>query len=301
MGYTFGIVSTIFWAGNFIAAIDIHESIPPITLNFFRWVVATIVLIPFSIKIINKKNFVLLKKHFFFLSILSITGVSILNTFIYKASQTTSAINLSLIETSAPIFVVLISILFLKHKIIFREILGILITFFGVIYLITSGSFEKLLMLEFKSGDLYMLAAAFSFSIYSIFFKRKPKELSNHFIIFYTMILGNIFTIPFLIFEILHYKTAILFDTKTVLAILYVGIFASLAGYYLWNKALLYIGPVKTSIVYYLLPVFTSILGTIYLGEHFTITNLISMIIIIFGVILVSKQEKKPIIASEID
>ena len=101
-GYFFAILATALWSGNFILARGLSDSLPPISLAYYRWVVAVVFLFPFCIKPLISQ-FGLIKKNILILSLISLLGVSVFNTFIYFAGQTTTAINLSLIAITFPI------------------------------------------------------------------------------------------------------------------------------------------------------------------------------------------------------
>ncbi|WP_196888652.1 DMT family transporter [Aureivirga sp. CE67] len=290
LGYLFGILSTLFWAGNFIVAKEVQEVINPLVLNYSRWLVAFVAITPFSFHLFTKKNFNLIKSDFKTLLIISITGVSILNSLIYLASQSTSAINLSLIETFYPIFLIILSIIFLKYKIKFVGFVGVIITIIGIAILISNGSIENIIKLKFKIGDIYMLLASFSFAIYTIFLKRKNPEITNHLVIYVTIVIGLLVMTPFY-FLVDSEERNLVFDEKYLYYILYIGIAASLLGYYLWVKAIEFIGIIKTSLLYYLIPVFSSLLANIILHEKITLIDLVSMVLIISGVYISTRNK----------
>jgi len=111
IGYLFAICATAIWSGNFIVARGLHQSIPPISLAFWRWFVAVVVFLPFALKsLIDEWNSV--RKNIIYLSVTALLGVTIFNTLIYFAGRTTTAINLSLISLSFPIFIIILSRIF---------------------------------------------------------------------------------------------------------------------------------------------------------------------------------------------
>jgi drug/metabolite transporter (DMT)-like permease len=102
-GYLFAIGATALWSGNFIIARGLNERIPPVSLAFWRWVVAVIVFLPFVLKpLIAERD--ILKSNIPYLSITALLGITIFNTLIYYAGHTTTAMNLSLIAITFPIF-----------------------------------------------------------------------------------------------------------------------------------------------------------------------------------------------------
>jgi len=120
IGYLFALAATIIWSGNFIIARGLSDRIPPVSLAFWRWVVAVIVFLPFALRSLISE-WEKLKKNILYLSVVSILGITIFNTLIYFAGQTTTAINLSLISITFPVFIVIISRIFLYESITFYK------------------------------------------------------------------------------------------------------------------------------------------------------------------------------------
>ena len=290
VGYACALGVTAIWSGNFIVARGLNESIPPISLAFWRWVVAIIVFLPFALKaLIAEWN--VLKKHISYLSITSFLGITTFNSLIYIAGQTTTAINLSLISITFPIFIVILLRIFYQEAITANKGIGILLVVGGVILLITKGEPSKILNLTFAVGDSWMLAAALIFAIYSILLKRKPKELSVMAFQLSTFLLGLVFLFPFFLWES-AITPSIQFETKTVLAILYIGVFAALIAFLLWNKAILIIGPANAGMIYYTLPLFSGFLAYLILSEAISSVHFYSVLLIVSGIVIANRQRK---------
>ena len=290
LGYLFALTATAIWSGNFIIARDLNESIPPISLAFWRWSVAVVVLFPFAVKPLFA-DWVLLKKNWLYTAIVSLLGVTIFNTLIYLAGHTTTAINLSLISITFPIFIVILSRIFYGETISLKRGTGILLVLFGVVLLITKGKLNTLLNLSFAIGDIWMLFASLIFAVYSLLLKRKPKELSLLGFQLSSFILGLLFMLPFFIWEVLTTPSTE-FEAKTVFSILYVGIFASLTAYILWNKAIVTIGPTNAGIIYYTLPLFSGILAYIILNEAIGMVHLYSLFLILSGILIATFHQR---------
>jgi len=291
-GYLFAIGATAIWSGNFIIARGLNESIPPISLAFWRWVVAVIAFLPFALKpLISEWD--ILKEHILYLVITSLLGITLFNTLVYIAGHTTTAINLSLISITFPVFIIILSRFFFGELITFKKTIGILLVAAGVIVLISKGDLSILLNISFAIGDVWMLIAAITFALYSILLKRKPKQLSIWAFQLSTFILGLLFLFPFFIWE---YATVppVEFDLKTVYAILYVGIFASLSAFILWNKAIIAVGPAKASMIYYTLPLFCGLLAYLLLNEDIGILHLYSALLIASGIFAANHESQKP-------
>ena len=287
-GALFALLATLLWSVNMVIASGIKGHIPPVGLAFWRWTIACIVLAPFAIKS-TIENLKIVKKHIQYLALTAVLGITIFNTLIYFAGKTTSAVNLSLIAISIPLFIVVLSRIIFKEKVSHIKLVGIATIISGVLVLITKGSLQALLHINFTIGDLLMLVACFFFAYYTILVRQKPAELTPKVFLFSVFVLGVIFLFPFYLWEHLFYKKVI-FDTKTIVVTSYVGIFASLVSYYLWNEAIRLIGTSKTAVIYYLIPVFSGILAYFFLGQAIVITQIISMGIIITGLLITNRK-----------
>lgn len=287
-GILFALLATLLWSGNMVIASGIKEHIPPIGLAFWRWTVACLVLAPFAVKsTIN--DFKIIRTHFAYLVRTAIMGITIFNTLIYFAGKTTSAINLSLIAISIPLFIVVLSRIIFKEKVSNNKITGIATIITGVLVLISKGSFQALLQINFAAGDILMLLACFFFAYYTILVRKKPAALSPKVFLFSVFVIGTILLFPFYIVDHLYFKK-VLFDIKTILIVSYVGICASLISFYLWNEAIRYIGTSKTAMIYYLIPVFSGVLAYFFLNQAIVLTQIISMGIIIVGLLITNKK-----------
>lgn len=283
-GYLFAVGATALWSGNFIIARGLNESIPPISLAFWRWVVAVIVFLPFAWKPLAASR-PILKKHLPYLAITALLGITIFNTLIYFAGQTTTAINLSLISITFPIFIVIIARLVFHELFTRNKIAGIILVVTGVVLLITRGNWNLLLSIHFTIGDLWMLCAAVIFAVYSILLKHRPAGLSIWALQLSTFILGLVFLLPFFVWE--WYVTApVSYDSKVVGSILYVGVFASLTAFVFWNKAIAVVGPVKAAMIYYTLPLFSGLLAHLFLGEEIGSLHLYCLVLIVAGILI---------------
>ena len=290
-GYIFAIGATAIWSANFIIARGMSDNISPITLAFWRWVVAVIVFLPFALKKLIKE-WEIIRKHIPYLVLTAFLGITTFNTLIYFAGHTTTALNLSLISITFPIFIIILSRFLFRELFTLNRGIGIILVGAGVISLLTKGEFSRLLNLTFSIGDFWMLLASIIFAVYSILLRRKPKELSIWALQLSTFILGLIMLFPFFIWDSLT-TPPLVFETGTVFAILYVGIFASISAFVLWNKAVVSVGPSKAGMVYYTLPLFSGFLAWTVLGEEISIVHLYSMLLIVPGILLANYESKK--------
>ncbi|MCY7294716.1 DMT family transporter [Alteromonas sp. a30] len=295
-GYLFAIGATLIWSGNFIIARGVMEAIPPISLAFWRWAIACSVMLPFALPTLLREWSVV-RQNLLYLSSAALLGVAVFNTLIYFASHTTDALNLALIAICSPIFMMVFAHFFLRDLVTKNKVLGIVIVVVGVLVLITRGHPEMLMHVAFTSGDIWMLMAATCFAVYSILLKKKPEQISQWSFQLSTFVIGLLMLAPLYVWE-LTTKAPIQWDSSLMMSVSYLGVFASFAAYILWNRAIAAIGPSKAGMVYYCIPIFSGILGSLYLGEHIESYHLVCGVMIISGIVIANMKNKRQLAVS---
>jgi drug/metabolite transporter (DMT)-like permease len=291
-GIGFAILATVLWSGNYIVARALHKTVPPVSIAFFRWTVATLVLFPFAFQKM-KEEWQALRRHFGYLVITAISGVTLFNTLIYLGGRHTSATNLALIgTTAAPIFVVLITGFVLRQHIRLNQIAGAIICVLGILVLLSGGDLSRLEDFRFNRGDLFVTGAAFSFACYTVLVRRMPPGLSPLSFLFNIFFLGTLFLLPAYLLERaygFHFEW-----NGTVLAVFaYLGIGASVMAFLLWNLSIKAIGSARTALFGNLIPVFSTIEAALILEEPFTTATGFSLGIILIGLIIANVPFRK--------
>ena len=285
LGSGLAIVATLIWSGNFIIARGVIKDIPPVTLAFYRWLTATIIILPFALKYFTAELNVV-KSNFGFFLLASVTGVSMFNTFVYIAGHYSTAINMALLGTcSSPVMAVIFARIFLKERITGLRIIGMIICIIGVLVLLSKGSFETLLNFSFTKGDWWVLAAAFTFAIYNTLVKKKPPAINSTNFLFVIFLMGTIILVPFYLYELQH-TGGFEINVSNLSSILYLGLAASVISFLIWNKAIRNLGTGRTALFGNLIPVFSSIEAVFLLNEKITSVHLISFILVVAGLII---------------
>lgn len=291
IGIAFALLAVALWSGNFVVARGLSTSIAPISLSFYRWLVAVIVFTPFAFSTV-KKDWPTIKKHGKYIVFTAFLGISLFNTLIYYAGQTTTAINLSLIALTFPVFIILISCIFFKEKLTLIKLLGIVIVLSGVLLIVSNGDYSVLLNLTFNAGDPLMLMAAFIFAVHSLLVKNRPKGLNIISFQYMTFLVGMLILFPF---YLLTKEEGLGFEmhSNIIMAILYVGIFSSLFSFVLWNKAIDKIGAPSAGMIYFLMPLFSGFVSWMIIDEKLRYYHLISGILIVSGILLANRKIRK--------
>ncbi|HMK27155.1 MAG TPA: DMT family transporter [Chitinophagaceae bacterium] len=290
-GISLAIAATLIWSGNFIIARGIIKDIPPVTLAFFRWLSATIIILPFAWKYFTAELNII-KSNFWFLLLTAVTGVSMFNTFVYIAGHYSTAINMALLGTcTSPIMSVIFARIFLKERITWMRIAGMCICIIGVLLLLSKGSLETLLNFSFTKGDWWILAAAFTFAIYNTMVKKKPVAMNSVNFLFVIFGIGTIILLPFYLVELKN-SGGFEINLSNLSSILYLGLGASVICFLIWNKAIRNLGTGRTALFGNLIPVFSSIEAVILLHEKITSIHLISFILVAAGLVIANMKSK---------
>ena len=283
--FLFLTLSSLFWSGNFLTGkLAFNNDLSPFKLSFFRWLLAFIILFPFTIGEIFS-NFNIYFKNIFLMILLSILGITIFNSFTYISLRTTFVINSSLMASITPVLIIFFSWLIFKTKTNSIQFLGIFLSLFGALCIILKGNIYNLFNLHLIPGDIWMFIAVFCWGLYSVLLKKIDKKLSQLATLEILIFIGLIFIFPFYILESLNEG---FYPKKNIdfYMIFYVSIFAGIISFFFWNKGVLLIGANKAGFFLHLIPVFSSIWAVFFLNEIFSLFHIIGVIFIIIGIVL---------------
>ena len=289
--YLFLILTTLFWAGNFIVGEQASRfDIPPFTLNFYRWIFAWLILAPFTLReIIVKKNYII--ENIKLILILGITSITVFNSIVYYSLNFTQVISGVLMISTIPVMIIVFCWLLKIEKTNIYQILGVIFSLLGVVFIITKANLSILLNLNFNKGDLWMVVAMFSWALYSALLRKKKFEISQLSLLQTIISAGLVFLLPAYLIELsLGYKANV--DLPFILTLSYVVLFPGLASFILWIKGISIIGSNRSGIFLHLIPIFSTIMAIIILKEKFMFYHLIGALLIVTGIILSSKGRK---------
>jgi drug/metabolite transporter (DMT)-like permease len=288
-GILFAVAATLLWSGNFIVARGIINQVPPVTLSFFRWLTAAALLLPIALPKV-KEDWFHIKGQVKYLFWTSLTGIAIFNTLVYVAGHYSPAINLALIgTTSSPVFALLLAAIFLKERIAPLRLVGMILCFAGIIVLLSKGSWSVLRHFHFAAGDLWVLAAAFSFAVYTILVRRKPKNLQSISFLWVIFAMGTLMLLPVYLWESTTH-TNVNWTPGLAAIVLYLGLGASVIAFLIWNLAIGRLGAGRTAIFGNLIPLFSTLEAVVILGEPVRTIHLWSGLLILAGLLLANTK-----------
>ena len=282
------VIATLFFSGAFIAGKFSVAEFPVYSLTFFRFLIAAVVL--FFILKIKGIDLTLDRKDIPRILLLSLLGMVGYHVFFFTALKHTSSVNTSLIAAMNPIMTTIMASIFLKEKVPKKSIGGILISFTGVALIVTNGSLEVIRSMSFNIGDIYMLMAILSFSIYFIVLKGIVGRVDPMKLTFYVFFFCAVMLVPMVTYENpMEYLPNT--TSKGWGSLIYMSIFASVIAYLIQQISVKRIGPAKTSLYVNLVPLFSMIMAYFILGEQITLPKVFAGAMIISGVLITLKSK----------
>ncbi len=284
MAYFLLTISALFWSGNFVLSRGMHADLPPMSLSFWRWAVALLILSCFAMRHLWLQRQIA-RQHIRFIGIQGILGVAGFNSFVYIGLQSTTAINAVLVNSCIPVLIALFSWVLYREKMTPRQCLGVFVSLCGVLLIIATGEAAHLLALTFNQGDLSVLVAACLWALYSANLKKYPQELHPLAYLSGIVICGLAVILPFYLLEVYSGKVMAV-NVSSIVTIFYVAIFASVLAFIFWNRAIRSVGANKAGPFIHLMPVFSTILAVIFLGESIEEYHIQGMVLIFCGILL---------------
>ena len=283
--------ASLFWSGNFVIGrlASVESLVSPLSLGFYRWVIAFIILTPFCFSKAFKE-LPLLKKQPGMIFLIILTGPTLFNTLVYLGLTATTVINALLIISTTPMLIVLF------NKILYRidtnryQMTGIIISLVGVSFVIAKGNYQNIFNSDFYSGDLFILLAVTSWALYSIFLKKNETGVSGFSFLYISFGLTVILLFPVYLFDIFIQGNYLKVTQQSLLAIGYTGIFPSIFSYICWNTGVALIGANKSGPYLHLMPIFGGILAFFIFQETLQIYHYAGIVSVIVGIIITNKN-----------
>ena len=281
-------IQPIFMASNLIVARGASDFVPPISLAFWRWLACFLILLPFTFKYLFH-NYGSYKNELSKVFILGFLACGVCGAFPFIAGKTTTIINMGIIYSSSPIFIILISIFFFKEKINKVRIFGIMTCVFGVLAIIIKGNISLLLQLKFTSGDLWMLGASIGWALYTVylFHWKSSMPILERFTLI--AMFGAISLFPFFILEEI-YISKTNYNLIFLFWVAFAAISPSIVAFMLFNFVNKELGASITGSVLYLYTVYGAIYGTIFFEEHLEPFHYLGIFLVFIGIFLIKKK-----------
>jgi drug/metabolite transporter (DMT)-like permease len=290
------VLASFFWSGNWVIGRALRDTMPPVAMNFWRWVGAALMLAPFVLPRLAGRWHIVWRNWRFFALVGSL-GAALFQILVYVGLGMTTTVNAVLMNSSVPLFIILCSWWLEREHATPRQIVGMLVSFTGILVIMKHGDLAAMLQFDFNRGDAIILAAMPVWGIYSVLLKRRPRELGGLEFLFVLALSGIVCMVPFLLAENFFIRSGTLTPT-TIGAVIFVSLFSSVLGYICWNKGVAAVGANRAGFTIHLLPAFGTILAIIFLDESFHLFHLVGFATILAGVALATSA-RPPEIPSE--
>lgn len=276
------VLAVLLWSGNWVVGRALRGAMPPVTLNFWRWIGAVVILAPFVLPSLRFR-WREVRRHWRILFLLGATGAALFQMLVYVGLTMTTTVNAVLMNSSVPAFIILCAWLIEGERPSLRQLLGMLVSFAGILVIMRRGELGSLFDLDFNRGDAITLAAMPVWGVYSVLLKRRPAAFTGLELLFLLALFGLLVLTPSAVAEWLWVGFGT-FDTETVGGILYLSLFASVLGYVCWNRGVAAVGASRAGFTVHLLPAFGTILAILLLGEEVHLFHLVGIATVLAGV-----------------
>ena len=286
------VIPPVLWAGNSVVGRFASDFIGPFSLSFFRWLIASMLLFLFAAKplYLHRK---LVLKNWKRLIVLGVLGTGVFNTLLYLGLNSTSASNAGIILATLPVIIMLLNYFAGMERASGIQILGMIVSLGGVIWVITHGKLSHLIQFEFNSGDLTILFAISTWALYSVLLKPlRPSDLPTLPFLLIQFLIGVVFIFPFFVYE-QSLGSVIIWNKQSWLILAYVGLFPSLIAFFFWQQGVALGGTNIAGFFYPLITPITAAFAYVFLDESFDKTQIIGAALVIGGVMLALSSSLK--------
>lgn len=281
----------LFWAGNAVVARMIVGEVPPVALSLARWVIAAALLLPFAWRATVKHRSALVR-HWRILLAIGPLGVGAYNTLQYIALQTSTPMATSLIASSSPVFILALGALVFGERTRSAQWLGAALSVGGVLLVMARGDPANLAQLAFVPGDLIMLVANLTWTLYTWLLRRHRPDLPFAPLLLVQVAIGVVAIAPFAALEASLSPARIQWSGGAAAAMLYMAVFPSLAAYWCWDLGIRRVGAVIPVYFANLTPVFAAVLSMWLLDDAPRIYHVAALALIIGGIHLASRPAR---------
>ena len=282
--YALPMIAVLIWSLNITVTRYVAEFISPISISFYRWLIAFVLMSPFVLLSVWKYR-TEIRQHAWQFALLGACGMVFYQGLAYSAAHYTTATNMGIINAFTPIFTIFISIFILKEMPTRYAVIGGILSFLGLLYVMSQGNLQSLMHLAGHWGDLLMILAVFLYAFYGVFLKKWQIKIPLLTSLYVQIAFALLFHLPFVFVLGLD-----VINSQNVGSVLYAGVFPSIVAPLVWMMAVQYIGPNRTSIFMNVMPIGTALIAYFWLNEAWTIYHTIGGVIILLGIALAQKR-----------
>jgi len=285
-------IPPLLWAGNAVVGRLVTELVPPITLNFLRWVVAFFILLPLAAWVLRRGSGLL--AHWRRFALLGLLGVGCYNALQYLALQTSTPLNVTLVAASGPFWMLIIGALFFQAPVRRRQVLGALLSICGVLVVLSRGEWMQLLQVRLVIGDLYILIATACWSWYSWLLSRRdePESIRQDWAAFLLaqVVFGLGWSGLFTAMEWGLSEARIVWGWPLIATLAFVAAGPAVLAYRCWGLGIQQAGPTAAGFFANLTPVFAAMMSAAFIGELPHLYHGLAFALIVAGIVVSSRR-----------
>lgn len=286
------VIPPLLWAGNAVVGRMVSELVPPITLNFLRWTMALLILLPLGSSIFRKGSTLWAeRKHF---AMIGLLGIGLYNALQYMALHTSTPINVTLVGASMPIWMLIVGRLFFDAPIAGRQLGGAFLSMSGVLTVLGRGQWSQVLELRFVAGDILMIVATIVWAFYSWLLAqpRGSDEIRRNWATFMLaqVVYGAAWSGVFAAGEWAVTDAVIHWGWPLALTVLYVSVGPGILAFRCWGLGVQRAGPATAAFFSNLTPLFAALLSSAFLKDAPQVYHAVAFVLIVSGIVLSSRR-----------
>ncbi len=285
----------LFWALNWIAGRALRDDVPSYSLAFWRWVSASLILLPFAWPHL-RRGWPAMRRCWRIMLALGVLGTTFCNLTSYTGLKYTTAVSGSILNSFVPVMIIAISWAFLGQRLRASQWLGVGISLGGVLTIVGRGDAAVILSLSLNVGDLWIFASMLLWALYTVCLRWRPPDLHPLGLLGANAIVGVVAMLPVYLWSLAQ-GMHITWSAGAVAGLAYIGVFPSVVGYIFWNNAVARVGPNQAGMFMHLMPVFASLLAIAFLGERLHLFHVAGMAMILGGIWLTTRTDNPEAVA----
>lgn len=287
LAYLLLFLAPAMFATNMLTARASAEFIPPVSLAFWRWVGAFLLLLPFCAAALWRARAAIMRE-WPDLLVLGALGMGVCGAIVYLGAATTTATNIGLIYASSPVLIILFARFAYGETMRGLQLAGVCLSLAGVLVVIARGSLQSVLELRFAIGDFWILTASLAWAVYSVLLKHRASALDPTARLAAIIAGGIIVLIPFFAWE-----TAVIgappLDWRTVGVVALLALVPGFGAYQAYGYVQRALGAGPTGLIMYLSPIYTALFGALLLGETLHLYHLVGAALVLPGIWLATR------------
>ncbi|NRR29743.1 DMT family transporter [Oxalobacteraceae bacterium] len=285
-------LAPLLWAGNAIVGRLVHEMVPPILLNFLRWVIAFAILLPLAGPVFRRDSG--LWQHWHRYALLGLLGIGMYNALQYLALQSSTPINVTLVASGLPVWMMLTGRLFFGVPVSRRQMAGAVLSIAGVLIVLARGEVNHLAELRLVAGDIFMILATIAWSFYSWLLMRTPEPAAIRAnwasFLLAQVAFGAVWSGVFAAGEWAVSGAQVQWGPTLYLALLYVAVGPAVIAFRCWGAGVQQAGPSIGAFFVNLTPLFAAVMSSAFLGERPHGYHAVAFVLIVAGIVVSSRR-----------